>query len=657
MLALLILPLWLFLLGILNKRHTDLRDSFLAACAIWGVALVALTEGLSLFNAISFWPVLNSWLLISFGVTVLYCFSEPEARKISLQTVRSRLGGDKVQLVFVSGIGVTLLMTGCVALVSAPNNWDSMTYHLTRVLNWMDHHSLRNYPTHDLRQLYLGPWAEFVILHLQVLSGGDRFAACVQFFSMFGSIVGVSRIAGRLGATGRGQLFASVCCATIPMGILQGSSTQNDYVTSFWLVCFLNGAMDLIEEGVTWGNSTLAGASLGLTALTKTSGVLFAAPFIIWIAASICSRRGAVWALATLSWMALWITVIDGSHLHRNWVTFGSLLEPPDEAFYQNNIHSPAAIASNVVRNLAVHATGLPRGQSVAIWAVRGFHQLIRWNITDPRTTFLNTRFELTPYIHEDTAGNPLHLVLEGLAIVVCLWSWHGGSRRNLYAVCICAGFLLFCVILKWQPWISRLQLPLFVAATPIAGVASDLPRLRRWRRVIGSVLLLAGLIPASRNFLRPLATHSSILSRTRTSLYFAAHLNWEGSYVAAVSYLSTIPSARVGVVCSCDSWEYPLRLLAREANPGIEFEYTEVRNSSAHAALGYSPSMRPSIILKIDRPDLDDRLRGVRPVFASGPISMYRFPVEEMSGIEDDPNCLGKMSTGSAKEYPLKSQ
>lgn len=162
MLALLILPLWLALLGILSKRFTDLRDSFMAACAIWGVALVALTEGLSLFNAISFWPVLNSWLSISFGAAVFYFFSKPEAGKISRQTLRFSLRGDKVpvpQLVFVSGICLILLMTGCVALVSAPNNWDSMTYHLTRVLNWMDHHSLRNYPTHDQRQLYLGPWA------------------------------------------------------------------------------------------------------------------------------------------------------------------------------------------------------------------------------------------------------------------------------------------------------------------------------------------------------------------------------------------------------------------------------------------------------------------------------------------------------------------
>jgi hypothetical protein len=43
----------------------------------------------------------------------------------------------------------------------------------------------------------------------------------------------------QLGANQTGQLIAAVFVATIPMGILQASSTQNDYVLSFWLICFV----------------------------------------------------------------------------------------------------------------------------------------------------------------------------------------------------------------------------------------------------------------------------------------------------------------------------------------------------------------------------------------------------------------------------------
>ncbi|MCS7249274.1 MAG: hypothetical protein NZ840_13700, partial [Anaerolineales bacterium] len=43
-----------------------------------------------------------------------------------------------------------------------------------------------------------------------------------------GAALGVSSIAEQLGAGVWGQLFAAVLSASIPMGILQGSSTQND---------------------------------------------------------------------------------------------------------------------------------------------------------------------------------------------------------------------------------------------------------------------------------------------------------------------------------------------------------------------------------------------------------------------------------------------
>ena len=33
------------------------------------------------------------------------------------------------------------------------------------------------------------------------------------------------------------QIFAAAVCATIPMGIMESSSTQNDYVVAFWMVC------------------------------------------------------------------------------------------------------------------------------------------------------------------------------------------------------------------------------------------------------------------------------------------------------------------------------------------------------------------------------------------------------------------------------------
>lgn len=106
-------------------------------------------------------------------------------------------------------------------IVSPPNNWDSMTYHMSRVAHWIQNHSVAHYPTYNLPQLFHPPFNSFTIMHLQILSGRDTFANLVQWWAMIGSIIGTSLIAKQLGAKERGQILAAVFCATLPLGILK----------------------------------------------------------------------------------------------------------------------------------------------------------------------------------------------------------------------------------------------------------------------------------------------------------------------------------------------------------------------------------------------------------------------------------------------------
>ena len=92
------------------------------------------------------------------------------------------------------------LTTAVIALVAPPNNWDSMTYHMSRVEHWRVNNSVAHYPTNIEWQLYLNPWAEFAILQFQTLGfGSDRLANLVQWFAFVGSMVGVSLLVRILG--------------------------------------------------------------------------------------------------------------------------------------------------------------------------------------------------------------------------------------------------------------------------------------------------------------------------------------------------------------------------------------------------------------------------------------------------------------------------
>src|SRR5205085_12475586 len=87
-----------------------------------------------------------------------------------------------------------------------------------------------------------------------------------------------------------GQAFAAVACATLPMGILQSSSTQNDYAISFWLVCFCYYFLVLLKKTPDWQDLFMLGASLGLASLTKATAYFYTLPFLFLLSLSLLQR-------------------------------------------------------------------------------------------------------------------------------------------------------------------------------------------------------------------------------------------------------------------------------------------------------------------------------------------------------------------------------
>ena len=81
-----------------------------------------------------------------------------------------------------------LLTTLATALISPPNNWDSMTYHMSRVEYWIQNKGIHFFTTNNPRQNVLAPFSEFFILHFQILSGSDIFANLVQWISLIISL-------------------------------------------------------------------------------------------------------------------------------------------------------------------------------------------------------------------------------------------------------------------------------------------------------------------------------------------------------------------------------------------------------------------------------------------------------------------------------------
>ena len=625
--SLLLLPAWFAAFVLFRKLFTDAREAALASCVTWGVVVFALTESLSLFHALAFLPLLIVWGGISIAslIAVLRSlnvrFTTPELLPDVSRTSRFAYGA------LITGTFFIFVATFIVALASPPNNWDSMTYHMARVANWIDHRSIRHYPTHIIRQLYLGPWAESAITHLQILTGSDRLANLVQFVAMLGSAFGASLVAKKLGAERWGQLFAFVYCATIPIGILEASTTQNDYVTAFWFLCFINFTLDLLEpeSESLWSSSALAGASLGLAILTKITSLIFATPFLAWVSYRLLHSRRAK-SIPVFALFAAIALSINAGHFLRNIRTFGSPIAPTAQAAnFANQIHSPAAISSNLIRNIAVHLA-VPKIGSAINRGVVAVHSLTGLDISDPRLTVPGEVFRYTLNLNENSAGNPFHLLIGAFCVAVALWAVRGNPVPALYTMCLIMGFVLFSGYLRWQSCVSRYHLPLFVAGAPLCGWVFSRPALRRLGYASSIIAILIGLLYATRNDTRPLLGRDTVLAQPRSNLYFASRPTLRQPFLDAADEVARGKPELIGLVTGIDDWEYPFRVLVRmRLGSQPIFEHINVQNESRTCPPETTESFRsPDKIVVIGSPPAFTPPPDYVPTFTSQPIRVF---------------------------------
>jgi hypothetical protein len=596
-----LLPLALALLYLLFRQGgSERRPALLGALLVWGLVLTAVTEGLGLFSRLTF-----SWLLGFWAAFVALLAGLLVVRRHREAPRPSATPMPRLTLVL---LALLLGAIGVTAVVAPPNTGDSLYYHMSRVAHWVQNRSVAHYPTHVLAQLHQNPGAEFILLHLQVLSGGDRLANLVQWSFLCFNLVGVSLLAARLGASPTLQLWAAVFAATVPMGILQASSTKNEHVHTFWLLCFLYGLLRLREE-VTWRATLATGAGLGLALLTKMTAYFYAFPFVLWFAVDLfrsreAFRRRLVPALV-ISVLAL---APSTGHYVRNLQLYGTPTGPGGEVnvyregdaySYANEVFTPAALVSNVLRNAALHL-GTPVGRFNVHFTERLVllaHRLLGFDVNDPRTTWVTTSFNAGlagVFRNENYAGNPLHFLL-GVAMALMLLRHRREVPGELwgYTAALAGGFLLFCLALKWQPWNSRLHLPLFLLSAPAVAVGLATRLRPQWTHALACVLLLASFVWALGNETRPLVGRSSIFTRSRLEQYFSDTQARE-DYTGAARHLLERGHTRVGLVFGGDAnsqREYPLWALLAESPAPPRLENVDVRNVSQRLAPpGFSP-------------------------------------------------------------------
>ena len=545
------------------------RTAILSAAVVWGSVVALSTEILSLFELLTFEWVFGLWLVADILWLIIYLklnSVKPDIRSNDRSQLSSFL------LWLLGGVSLIFAAVGLIAIVSPPNNWDSMTYHMSRVAHWMQNRSVEHYPTSYVPQLFHPPGAEFAIMHFQIISGGDRFANLIQWLSMVGSAIAVSLIAKQLGANLRGQVFAAVFAATLPMGILQGSSTQNDYAVCFWVVCFVSCGLAGMSAGITLSNTLKIGASLGLALLTKTTAYIFSLPFILWFII-VGIKRFHQKMLPPILMIAAVTLILNIGHFWRNYDLFGYLIGAPQDFSkeYKIEIFTLPTFLSNVIRNLAMHTgTSISKINGLIVAVVKLLHKILGILPNDPRITWPPGQVYAlsTPSFNENNATNPIHF---GLIFATILLILNNPKLRQIkivivYLTATITTFLLLCLLLKLQPWQSRHHLTFFVLFAPLFGLTiSQLSNYKIANSIVG-ILIFMSLPWIFNNKFRPLLGESNIFNSSRNELYFTSRPKIEFAYYQAVDFVKSQNCTNIGLsFWTKNSWEYPLWVLFQQ--------------------------------------------------------------------------------------------
>lgn len=217
------------------------------------------TEILSVFKAINSTTVIVSWTIwLLFSV---YCLiSNTNMDMLSKRIANT--SGNRVLIIILALIMIVMLG---ISFITTSANWDSMCYHMPRVMYWIQNQSIDYYATSATRQAYSPPYSEYMIMHIALILGTSIHSCIMNGISYLLSAIVVYKMCRKLEVDIRHSLVAVALFMMMPPAIAESMTTQSDMCSALTLLLAVYYLIDFLkmEHILVNTNTILAAVKFG----------------------------------------------------------------------------------------------------------------------------------------------------------------------------------------------------------------------------------------------------------------------------------------------------------------------------------------------------------------------------------------------------------
>lgn len=519
------------------------------------------------------------------------------------------------------------LLTFIQGFFSVPNTTDSMVYHLPRVMYWVQEKTLQQDVIRNLHD-FMAPFAEYILLHLYFIGGGDRLLFFSQWVAYVAMVILSSVIAEKLGASKKIKVLTALFVATLPIAVMQASSTQVDMTVTILVMISTYIALILFDR-ITIKNAILFGLTLGLGVSTKATFFTFMViPLGLVLFALIKSHWKDSLKIILGGIVAL---IMPVRFMYQNFNLFGNVLGPFNKGSSLTNENlNIVTLFSNLIRNTMIHIP-IPFFTNQAQKFIEDLHKIMGILINASQTTCCDFKFNVIPilYPQEDIVSNTFHLLLILITIIFIIKK-EAIKNRLLVLIYMLSllSIVVFSLVLKWQPFHSRLQIPFFVVGT-ISSVLI-LSKFKESLYILKGTLVLSvslAILLIFLNVSRPFISYTlfydkiksfsfplssipqSFFIKPREQQYFNARYYWYLPYKGIIEILTKQQFKNSDTISFDlpDGFEYPLWVLMKRYHLNFRVvPISEISNETIIISTSKDPYKKEGYIIKCIKTEID---------------------------------------------------